>query len=160
METEIIMNNLLIKELYQQEQDLQFDSFSAIDAWNIGSILVDKGSEYKNITIDITRNRQQLFHYSFDGASVDNDEWVKRKVNLVYRFGHSSFLVGQELKLKDKTIDEVYLIRESEFAPPGGCFPIIIKNTGMVGTITVSGLEQSEDHRLVVETIKEYLERK
>ncbi len=154
------MNNLLIKELYEQEQDLQFDSFSADDAWNIGTMLKKRGSDYNNITIDITRNRQQLFHYSFDGASVDNDEWVKRKINLVYRFAHSSYLIGQELKLADKTIDEVYLISESDYAPHGGCFPIIIKNTGVVGTITVSGLKQSEDHRLVVETIKEYLERK
>lgn len=32
------------------------------------------------------------------------------------------------------------------------------KGTGLVGTITVSGLAQEEDHRLVVETIRTYLQ--
>ncbi|MGL1893546.1 MAG: heme-degrading domain-containing protein [Spirochaetaceae bacterium] len=151
------MDNILIKELYEQEELLQFKSFGSIDAWEIGQMLVKKGSKGNNITIDITKNRQQLFHYSFDKTSADNDMWVRRKTNVVYRFSHSSFLVGQELKLKNKTIEEAYLIPESEFGAHGGCFPIIIKDTGVIGTITVSGLAQAEDHQLVVDVLKEYL---
>jgi uncharacterized protein (UPF0303 family) len=103
------------------------------------------------------RGQQQLFHASRPGASADNDEWVKRKVRLVYRFAHSSFYMGQLLKSMGKTIEEAYLIPESEYAPHGGCFPINIKGTGIVGTITISGLAQEDDHHLVVETIREYL---
>ena len=113
--------------------------------------------EKLSITIDITRGTHQLFHASLPGTSADNDEWIKRKVRLVYRFGHSSFYLGQRLKSKGKRIEEAYLIPESEYAPHGGCFPIIVKNTGMVGTITVSGLPQEEDHRLVVQGIRDYL---
>ena len=91
------------------------------------------------------------------GVSPDNDEWVKRKVRLVYRFAHSSFYMGQLLKSMGKSIEEAFLLPESEYAPHGGCFPILIKETGVVGTITVSGLAQEEDHRLVVEAIREYL---
>ena len=87
----------------------------------------------------------------------DNDEWIKRKVRLVYRFGHSSFYMGQLLKSKGKRIEEAYLISESEYAPHGGCFPVIVKDTGMVGTITVSGLPQEEDHKLVVQAIRDFL---
>ncbi|HBY06457.1 MAG TPA: hypothetical protein DEH22_01190, partial [Chloroflexi bacterium] len=65
--------------------------------------------------------------------------------------------MGQFLKNLGKTIEKVFLVPESEYAPHGGCFPIIIKGTGLVGTITVSGLAQEDDHRLVVETIREYL---
>ena len=82
---------------------------------------------------------------------------MKRKVRLVYRFGHSSFYMGQLLKSKGKRIEEVYLISESDYAAHGGCFPIIVKDTGMIGTITVSGLPQEEDHKLVVQTIRKYL---
>ena len=36
-------------------------------------------------------------------------------------------------------------------------FPIIVKGAGAIGSITVSGLPESEDHRVVVETIADYL---
>ena len=81
----------------------------------------------------------------------------KTKVRLVYRFGHSSFYIGQLLKSKGKRIEEAYLVSESEYAPHGGCFPVIVKGTGMVGTVTVSGLPQEEDHKLVIHAIRAYL---
>jgi uncharacterized protein (UPF0303 family) len=61
------------------------------------------------------------------------------------------------LKSKGKTLEQSYLVSESDYAPHGGCFPIIVKNTGIVGTVTVSGLPQEEDHKLVVEAIRKYL---
>lgn len=150
------MDNL--QTLLQQEADLQFPSFNEETAWDIGSWLVAYAKSHNlPITIDITRGEQQVFHAARPGASADNDEWVKRKVRLVNRFGHSSFYVGQSLKSKGKTIEQSYLIPESEYAPHGGCFPILIRGTGMVGTITVSGLPQEEDHKLVVLAIQTYL---
>jgi len=152
------MNEL--EKLLKQEETLQFSSFSSETAWEIGQIFVKKGQERKlSITLDISMNGHQLFHYSFPGTSPDNDEWVKRKINTVTRFGHSSFYMGQYLKSLGKTIDEVFLVPESLFAAHGGCFPIILKGSGVVGTITVSGLAQEEDHQLVVDVIEEYLQR-
>ena len=148
----------LLKKLLQEEQELQFAYFNENTAWRLGSQMVEEAMRKKlPITIDITRGQHQLFHYSMPGTSADNDEWVKRKVRLVNRFGHSSFYMGQALKHKGKTIEQSYLISESEFAAHGGCFPIIVKGTGMIGTITVSGLPQEEDHKLVVESIREFI---
>ena len=65
--------------------------------------------------------------------------------------------MGQLLKSKGKRIEEAYLLSESDYAPHGGCFPIIVKDTGVIGTITVSGLAQEDDHKLVVQTIRNYL---
>jgi uncharacterized protein (UPF0303 family) len=65
--------------------------------------------------------------------------------------------MGQLLKSKGKRIEEAYLISETDYAPHGGCFPVIVKDTGVVGTITVSGLPQEEDHKLVVQAIRTYL---
>jgi uncharacterized protein (UPF0303 family) len=148
----------VLKQLLDEEQELQFTGFDETSAWQLGSQLVERATrENLSITIDITRGTHQLFHASLPGTSADNDEWVKRKVRLVYRFGHSSFYMGQMLKNKGKTIEQSYLISESEYAPHGGCFPIIVKGTGMVGTITVSGLPQEEDHKLVVQSIRAFL---
>lgn len=148
----------VLSQLLQLEQELQFAKFNEAVAWQIGSQLVEQGRREKlPITIDIMRGQHQLFHASLPGTSADNDEWVKRKVRLVYRFGHSSFYMGQLLKSKGKRIEEAYLISETEYAPHGGCFPVIVKGTGVVGTITVSGLPQEEDHKLVVQTIRDYL---
>lgn len=148
----------LLKQLLDEEQELQFTKFNEATAWQVGSQLVEYAlSQGLPVTIDITRGQHQLFHASLRGTSADNDEWVKRKVRLVHRFGHSSFYMGQLLKSKGKRIEEAYLISESEYAPRGGCFPIIVKDMGMVGTITVSGLAQEEDHKLVVQAIRNYL---
>jgi uncharacterized protein (UPF0303 family) len=151
------MDNIL-EQLLQEEQELQFVSFDESTAWEIGCLLVERAQkEQLCITIDITRGSHQIFHASLPGTSADNDAWIKRKVRLVYRFGHSSFYMGQRLKNRGKSIEEAYLIPESKYAPHGGCFPVIVKNTGMVGTITVSGLPQEEDHKLVVRAIRDYL---
>ena len=148
----------ILKQLLQEEQELQFTSFNEDIAWNIGSQLVQHAfNQSLPVTIDITRGNHQLFHASLRGTSPDNDEWVKRKIRTVYRFSHSSFYMGQLLKSKGKSIEEAYLLSESEYAAHGGCFPVIIKDTGVVGTITVSGLPQEEDHKLVVRAIREYL---
>lgn len=148
----------LLKQLLDEEQELQFTTFNEATAWQVGSQLVEYAlSKGLPVTIDITRGQHQLFHASLRGTSPDNDEWVKRKVRLVHRFGHSSFYMGQLLKSKGKRIEEAYLISESEYAAHGGCFPIIVKDMGMVGAITVSGLAQEEDHKLVVQAIRNYL---
>ena len=145
----------VLKQLLKEEQELQFTKFDEEVAWKLGSQLVETARNKKlPVTIDIMRGTHQLFHASLRGTSPDNDEWVKRKVRLVYRFGHSSFYMGQLLKSKGKTIEQSYLISESEYAPHGGCFPIIIKGTGIVGTVTVSGLPQEEDHKLVVQALR------
>jgi uncharacterized protein (UPF0303 family) len=150
----------ILKQLLDEERELQFASFNEETAWQIGSRMVERCMKDKlPVTIDITRGDRQLFHASLRGASADNDEWVKRKVRLVNRFEHSSFYVGQSLKRAGKRIEEAYLLPESEYAPHGGCFPVMVKGTGMVGTITVSGLPQEEDHILVVQAIRDYLGR-
>lgn len=124
----------------------------------VGLALVQAAREQgKAVTVDITRGGQQLFHFAMAGTSLDNGEWVKRKNRVVNRFGHSSYYMGISLKSAGKTIEEKYLLPESEYAPHGGAFPLIIKGVGVVGTITVSGLPQEEDHALVVSVLRQFL---
>jgi uncharacterized protein (UPF0303 family) len=149
-----------LKMLLLEEGELQFTKFNSDVAWQLGVELVTRAqSDNLPVTIDITQGDHQLFHFSRPGTSTDNDEWVKRKARIVYRFGHSSLYLGELLRSKGKSVEEAYLISEAQYAPHGGSFPVVIKGSGMVGTITVSGLAQEADHQLVVDIVREYLKR-
>lgn len=148
----------LLQDLKQQEQDIQFAHFSNDSALALGLALLEEARKRgKSVAIDITRGGQQLFHFAMAGTAIDNGEWIKRKNRVVQRFGHSSYYVGISLKNAGQTIEEKYLLPEREYAAHGGAFPLIIRNVGVVGTITVSGLPQQEDHELVVTTLKKFL---
>lgn len=150
-----------LKELEEQEQSLQFAEFSNEAALNIGMLLIEQAKkENKVIVIDIARcNGQQLFHYELDGTCEDNGHWPPRKANVVKRFGHSSLYIGTRLKRDGETLHGNLFLDPGEYSAYGGSFPIIIKNAGIIGTITVAGLPDTEDHNLVVTCIKEYLDK-
>jgi uncharacterized protein (UPF0303 family) len=151
----------LLKNLLDQEATLQFTSFDDNTAWELGTAVVAEAqARALPIAIDIRRGDRQLFHVSLPGASADNDQWIERKVRTVSRFGHSSFYIGRLLASQGKTLPEKYFISEQEFAAAGGCFPILVKGTGMVGTVTVSGLPQEEDHKLVTECLAALIRRR
>ena len=144
----------ILDSLLAQEAALQFPAFNEGTAWELGRLLVETAlARALPIAIDIRRGERQLFHASLPGASADNDQWIARKTRTVSRFGHSSYYIGNLLKASGKSISEKYFVPETEYAAHGGSFPIIIRGSGMVGTVTVSGLPQEEDHRLVVECL-------
>jgi uncharacterized protein (UPF0303 family) len=150
--------NDLLKKLLEQETQLQFKSFSNEDAWRLGQLLVDKAKkENKVVTINITRNGHQLFHYALQGTSSDNDTWIQRKMRVVNHFNHSSHYMEMKLESQNKTIEGKYFLDGRLYAANGGSFPIIIKDTGVIGTITVSGLTADEDHQMIVDVLTIYL---
>ncbi|KAL1926430.1 hypothetical protein VTP01DRAFT_5759 [Rhizomucor pusillus] len=153
------MSNLL-ETLLEQERTLVFNKFTSEDALELGLLILKKGKEFpRPIVIDIELAGHQLFHYAMQGTGPDNNEWVKRKSKTVMRFRHSSFYMGRYCASQNKTLEEKYLVSENEYAAHGGSFPLIIENVGVVGCITVSGLAQEDDHNLVVNSIKEYLQK-
>ena len=150
----------LLKKLEQEEQELQFTSFSNEDAANLGLSLYETAKEKQlPVTIDITRNGHQLFHLSMPGTSPDNDQWVARKIKLVNRMGMSSYRVAMFLRSLGAPLEERFELSHYEYAAHGGCFPVILKGTGPVGTVTISGLTQDEDHAMVVNAIRAYLKK-
>lgn len=147
-----------LEELLTEEADLRFPSFCENDAWALGCLFVERArSASLAIAIDISTKDRVLFHSALPGTTPDNDQWITRKKNTVNRFGHSSWYFGQKLAADGTTLESRYYVSERDFASHGGSFPIAIKGTGVIGTVTVSGLPQEEDHALVVRTIADYL---
>ncbi|WP_455382176.1 heme-degrading domain-containing protein [Salinispira pacifica] len=153
----------LSQEIAQREKEeieLQFDRFTNEMALEIGILLVEQArSSGSSVAVNVERDGHQLFHHAMTGTAIDNDEWIKRKIRVVHRFGKSSFHVGQILARDGTTIQDRSFVDPMEFSAHGGSFPITIRGTGIIGTITVSGLPQEEDHKLVTRVIRDYLAR-
>jgi len=148
----------LIAEIEAQEERIQFTRFTHADAWALGSKLVQVATERSlGITIDIQRGDQQVFHAALAGTTPDNDDWIARKVRTVRRFGASSFLVGRRFAADEKDFNAATGLPFSQNVAHGGCFPIVIRDGGLVGTVTVSGLAQADDHALAVEILEQLL---
>jgi uncharacterized protein (UPF0303 family) len=147
----------LIAALEADERRLELPRFSNDDAWELGSALVSAGRRRRlPITIDIRRHGQQLFHAALEGTTPSNDDWVARKINVVNRFYESSYLAGRRLERSGVALDEQLGVNPIDVAAHGGAFPIRITGVGVVGTITVSGLPQVDDHALVVEILTQF----
>ena len=148
----------LLDELEAQEDRLVFDHFDEQVAWDLGVALRDAGlAAGLPIAISIRRNGQELFHAALPAASADNDGWLARKCAVVDRYGHSSLRVGEDFRVRGQSFDTDSRLDVATFAAHGGAFPIIVRGTGCIGTVAVSGLPQLEDHRLVVETLEAVL---
>jgi uncharacterized protein (UPF0303 family) len=148
----------LIASLEAQERTLVFTRFDNADAWRLGSAMVAAAIERAlPVTIDIRRHGQQLFHAALPGTTAENDAWIERKVNVVNRFAVASYLVGRRLAARGKALDEELGVEPRLFAAHGGAFPIRVKDVGVIGTVTVSGLPQADDHAFVTEMIGAFL---
>ncbi|KAG8771113.1 hypothetical protein FRB91_004523 [Serendipita sp. 411] len=88
----------------------------------------------------------------------DNWIWVEGKKNIVRRFHRSSYGIGRECVAKGKTPEDAGY-RLPEYSAHGGGFPIWIKGVTVapVAVVIVSGLPQSMDHQLIVDSLRAYI---
>ncbi|MER7976085.1 heme-degrading domain-containing protein [Streptomyces sp. NPDC095817] len=147
-----------IAELEEQERRLTLPRFTHDDAWTLGTLLVELARERNApVAVDIRRGGQQLFHAALPGSTPDNDAWIDRKRRVVERYGCSSLLVGSRFRAKGTTFEDSSRLDPDTYAAHGGAFPLTVKDTGVIGTVVVSGLPQIEDHHLVVEALEKFL---
>ena len=147
-----------IAKIAQQEEALRFASFNEEQAWALGSLMRQVAVERKlPFVIDIRIGDRPLFYTALPGTTPENPDWVRRKVNTVYRFHKSSYRVGREYQLKGQVFDAARGMDLMTYAPNGGGFPLHVSGTGVIGAITVSGVPQRQDHEFVVEMLCRYL---
>lgn len=148
-----------LARIAQQEERLQFDRFDAHTAWEIGSRLKTAAEALgRSAAIDISlHGGATLFFFAMPGTTPDNIDWIRRKRNVVMRFQRSSYAIGLELRQKNTSLGERIGVDDRDYAAHGGCFPLKLRGTGCVGTITVSGLPQRLDHGLIIEVLAAFL---
>lgn len=138
-----------------QTQKLVFDSFDETTARTLGNLILDR-TEGKPVIVDIRRGDDLLFFGSHPGTSPANADWARRKRNLVNILQVPSYAVGLNQKL-GQDIVAMMALDPRDFTAHGGCVPIRVRGAGMIGTVTVSGLPQRDDHRVATEAIAELL---
>jgi uncharacterized protein (UPF0303 family) len=148
----------LLTILLEQEERLVFSHFDHETAWDLGSAMRESaaGADYP-IAISIRRNGQRLFHAALPGSSPDNDAWLERKSAVVDRYGHSSYYVGCGFREEGRDFDVDSRLDLAVYAAHGGAFPLIVRGSGCIGTIAVSGLPQIDDHNFVVRELERFL---
>jgi uncharacterized protein (UPF0303 family) len=155
------MEEKIIKELervIEGQKNLLFSEFNNDTAWALGNMIYNKAKEAGHaISISITLGGQKLFYYSFEGTAPTNDDWICRKENTVYKLFKSSYEMYLSAQLMDEDFMEYYGLSTVDYVLAGGSIPIRVKGVGVVGTITVSGLAQDEDHNFVTSVVREYL---
>lgn len=144
--------------LARQEEALRFPAFSEADAWTLGNLMRSTAEERGlPLVIDIRIGNRPLFYTALPGTTPENPDWVRRKVNTVFRFHKSSYRVGREFALKANGFDATRGLDPMDFASAGGGFPIHLTGTGVVGAVTVSGIPQREDHGFVAGMLCRFL---
>ncbi|MBJ3813881.1 heme-degrading domain-containing protein [Shimwellia pseudoproteus] len=137
-----------------QRQRTWLSHFDSRDAWALGNSLYQAALQAGYpMAIDITVNRSCLFSALLPGASGENIDWVRRKRNLVDLLGISSWEAGLMLEQRQTTLEARYGVSPRDYAPFGGSYPLQLTGCGMIGTVTVSGAPQRDDHNLVVRTL-------
>jgi uncharacterized protein (UPF0303 family) len=147
-----------LAELAAQEERLVFDRFDNATAWDLGVALVTAAqAEALPVVVSITRGGQRLFHAALPGTTPDNDDWVERKSRAVLRFGHSSLYLGTQARVKGGAFEDRGDLDHTVYAAHGGSFPVTVRNVGVVGAVTVSGLPQLDDHAFLVGQLTAFL---
>jgi uncharacterized protein (UPF0303 family) len=143
----------LIEAIKLQEAALVLPAFNKAIAWEIGTIARDLAVQRNNIVaIEIRSNGAPVFLTALDGTSPNSMKWLTRKSNTVELFDRSTYGLSMHLAARNQPLAR-HALPEPEYSADGGGFPLRVLNGGIVGSLTISGLDQHSDHELAVETL-------
>jgi uncharacterized protein (UPF0303 family) len=143
-----------VADLEAEWDGLVLPQFDEADALHLGHVLMDMALADKHpVVINIRSGDRTFFHAALPGSAPLNDLWAQRKSNTALLFQLPSLLVGRRNLAKGETLARHGLSPE-DYADNGGAVPIRVRGVGVVAVVTVSGLPQVEDHKLVVRGIR------
>jgi len=137
--------------------DVQFDSFTSDDAYDLGATAVQVIREWDlNLAVDILMDEYLVFRARLKDTGPGNDPWLAGKAATVRRFGEASYLVKLRHLEAGTPFEERDDVDHEVFKAHGGSIPIKVAGD-VVGTITVSGEPQEIDHEVAAEALKRYV---
>ncbi len=144
-----------------EEGDLILDRLTGKDALEIGLEIIALAPSLtpRPVAVHIETDDHPLFTHFMEGTDSSNWDWIGRKGNVVRKFGHSSWAVGRDHAERGLDFQETTGLDPDLFRAEGGAIPLLVRGRGRVGTLTVSGLEGTEDHALAVEGLRNWMKR-
>ncbi|MGH1339323.1 MAG: heme-binding protein [Aureispira sp.] len=141
------MNNDILRkiELSKFNNELAFEMAT--------TILKLARERNQNIALEIGRLNHSIFLFIGDGLSADKHNWLRRKANVTRHFEESSLAIKYDLANGKMTLDKTFALDKIEYLAKGGSIPIFVKDVGMVAIVTVSGLSDEEDHKIIVDAL-------
>lgn len=147
-----------IAKIIEQEQGLVFPAFDEHVAFGIGTRIRERAvREGLGLVADVRLWDRPLFYVALPGTTGDNPHWVRRKANTVQRLGKSSYRIVLERDWEGDVFPPQRGLDPQQFVLAGGSFPIRVAGIGVVGAVTVSGLDQRDDHAVAVAAVCEQL---
>ena len=147
----------MLKALEEQESVLRFDSIDFKTLTRISLRICEKKKSLdKTAYILTTVNGLSVFSLAMPGATKNNEDWARRKSNLTLRYSMSSLHATLNMQRNGKTL-EICGMDSRDYGLSGGSFPILLKSGVCIGSITVSGMTEWEDHQTVSDAIAEEL---
>jgi uncharacterized protein (UPF0303 family) len=135
---------------------IELDSFSNQTALNMGWAIIDLArSRNQPVAVEIARLTHTIFLFIDDGLTADKHNWLRRKINVVKRFEESSLSVKYDLQNGNMTLDKTFGLDDKDYLAKGGAIPVFVKGAGMIAIIAVSGLHDEEDHKIIIDALKE-----
>lgn len=152
--------NTLTMALTNVLRKIELDIFTNQIALDMGlSILRMAKARNQVIAVEICRLGHTIFLFVDEGLTADNLNWLRRKANVAKRFEESSIGVKQDLVEQQMTLENTFGLDAKDFLAKGGAIPLFVKGAGMIGVITVSGLHDEQDHKIIIDALKEkYIE--
>jgi len=145
-----------LARIEEQERVLRYAHFDQASAWELGTRLrAAAQTRGVCIAIEVRLLRETVFFCAMPGTTPENSDWARRKRNTVELLQRSSYAIGLSLKQDGLTLEQKMGLPVRDYASHGGSFPIRVDGVGCVGTVTVSGLPQREDHELVAAVVAE-----
>ena len=133
---------------------ITLQKFSNSSALKMGLKIIDLARQRnQKIAIEICRLNHSIFLYVDDTLPADKHNWLKRKANVAKHFEESSLSVKNDLKNGNMTLEGTFQLSNKDYLAKGGSIPLFVENAGMIGTITVSGLSDVEDHQIIIDAL-------
>ncbi|MFZ7086637.1 heme-degrading domain-containing protein [Curtobacterium sp. RRHDQ10] len=146
----------LLAATLAEERSFVFPSFTHADARRLGQRITDLAEGRGHpVSVQVRRGAQIAFHAGLAGSSAENDDWAARKAASVRRHDRASLALRFEADLQGS--GAFAWLDPTAYAVSGGSVPVRLADGLLVGTATVSGLPDSDDHALVVEAIRAHL---
>lgn len=139
---------------------IELDNFNNHIGLEMGLAVVNLAKERnQKVAVKIERLNHTIFLFVDDDLPADKHLWLKRKANVAKHFEESSLSVKTDLTIENMTIEGTFALTNKKHLAKGGAIPVFVKNAGMIAIITVSGLHDEEDHKIIIEALKgKYIE--